>query len=289
MATYNLPVLPQYVSPLQVRRTLGTQLQSSADDDLLMWMCDLASRRIDEFCNRKFYIYRDTMHLDWPGTSFDLDLPEDLHTVVTLTNGDGNVIPATSGGSTVHFLYPTGHYPKYRLQLGINTGYVYLFSGTPQQCISLDGWFGYPAVPNTGQYYISTSATVQDAATGQSATQTTLLTQTGSFQAGQTLLIGSEMEFVQSVVAGQTNDTLTVVRGAVGTTAAIHANDTAISLNIYHGMIVNCAYRLVGYLYRQKDSQLFDTVSVQQFGQLTIPLQMPKDVEMMLKQFIRTH
>jgi len=291
MATFANILTPIYCTPTQVRRVIGTNTQSTNDDDILLYFCEQASRRIDVFCNRRFYIYSQTMLLDWPGTSFTLYLPEDLHTVTTLVNGDGNTIPKTItiGGSTVivQYLYPAYEYPKWKLELGINSSIVFLYVGTPQQALSLTALFGYPAVENTGQYYMATSATVQDAVS-QTASATTLTTQTGNFQAGQTILVDSEFELIQGVSVGATNDTLTVLRGAAGSTAAIHTNGTAINLCVYNPDIVHAAYRLAGYLYRQKDSGVYDTIGIQQMGTLTIPSDIPQDIRAILKQYIRT-
>jgi hypothetical protein len=288
MAYFNGITNPVYITPVEIRRVLGTLAASSAEDDILMWQAEMVSRRIDEYCNRKFFMYKQAFPVDWPGNNFTLWLPEDLHTLTTLTNGDGNVVPALNGTVKVIYLYPTNEYPKYKIQLGINSSYVFLFWGTPQQAITVDGLWGFPAVANTGQYYISTGATVQDT-TQQSLTSTTLTTQTGLFQAGDTVIIGDEFEVVQSLSAGTPNDTLTVLRSGCGTTATTHLNGTAIYKMIYHPMIVNAAYRWLSYLYRQKDSGPMEQVGIAGFGQTVTPLECPVDVKMMLNQFIRGH
>lgn len=290
MAFFSQIQFPVYITPKSIRRIIGTQDQSTNDDDILLWQADMISRRIEDFTNRRFFCYRQVIRQNWPGTSFVLYTPEDLHTVYTITNGNGAIIPAsvTVGSTTtqVQMIYPEQEYPKYRIELAINSGVVWLFVGTPQQAITLDCLWGFPYATNTGQHNIATNATVQDA-TGQNATQTTLLVQSGIFQVGHTILVEDEFQIVQDITTGVANDTLTVLRGACGTTAIAHAKDTAIKLEVYNPTIVNAAYRWVSNLYRQKDAAVTDQVGFTGMGQLTTPLSMPKDVEQMLSQYVR--
>lgn len=48
------------------------------------------------------------------------------------------------------------------------------------------------------------------------------------------------------------------------------------------GEIVQATLRLAGYIYRQKDSQIFDTTAILELGTMTIPGGIPKDVERLL-------
>ena len=110
---------PCYATPQQIRRILGTQGQSTNDDDILLWFCNEASRKIDDFCTRFFYVFYQTINVDWPGNSFVLHMPMDLHTIVQITNGDGNILPATTqfGGQnpiSTWYLYPNSEYPQYK-------------------------------------------------------------------------------------------------------------------------------------------------------------------------------
>ena len=51
--------------------------------------------------------------------------------------------------------------------------------------------------------------------------------------------------------------------------------------------ILQAMYRLVGYYYRQKDSQVFDVTAIPDAGVITIPQGIPADVEQILKPYIR--
>ena len=287
---------PVYVTPAQIRRILGTKDQSTNDDDILLSFCDELSRKIDWECNRQFFPRYQEIRTDWPGTSFRLDLPDDLLQMVTLTNGDGNVIPTiTTIGSTtvqVQYLYPSDQYPKLTLEIGINSGIVFLYVGTPQQAIKISALWGFPYYENTGIWKTATTATVQDT-TQQNATQSTLLVQTGSFYTGQTLYIDDEFQIIQSVTAGATTDTLGVLRGACGSTATTHANGAVIYQVLVHPTIFRAAERLVGWSYRLKDSadgyKDSGMVGIKAFGNLLLPNAIPADVLDIIKNLRRGH
>lgn len=284
MATYDPIVSPCYVTLEDVKGKINAK--GTNDDAMILSFIEGASRRIDIFCRRFFYPLQATFAFDWPGTVFELEVKDDLLSVTTITNGDGNSIPPSTNGVTNYYLYPTNRFPKYKIALGWNSGKVWLFVGTPQQAISIAGIWGYPADRIQGTWNFTTSATVQDPS-GQSSSQTTLLVPTGTIRTGQTLYIGSEMELVQSIAGGSTNDTLTVLRGFAGTTAATHANGAAVNRVAYEPDIVKATYRLAAYYYRQKDSQVFDTLNIPMLGQVKIPWELPKDIQEDLAPFVK--
>jgi len=51
--------------------------------------------------------------------------------------------------------------------------------------------------------------------------------------------------------------------------------------------IVHATERLVGYYYRQKDSQVFDVTAIPDAGVITIPQGIPADVKAILKPYVR--
>lgn len=51
--------------------------------------------------------------------------------------------------------------------------------------------------------------------------------------------------------------------------------------------ILQAMYRLVGYYYRQRDSQVFDVTAIPDAGIITIPKGIPADVEQILKPYVR--
>lgn len=51
--------------------------------------------------------------------------------------------------------------------------------------------------------------------------------------------------------------------------------------------IAHACVRLAGYLFRQKDSQVFDTTALPDAGVMTIPQGIPKDVKLILDKYVR--
>jgi hypothetical protein len=51
--------------------------------------------------------------------------------------------------------------------------------------------------------------------------------------------------------------------------------------------IIHAAERLVGYYYRQKDSQVFDVTAIPDAGIISIPQGIPADVKLLLKPYVR--
>jgi hypothetical protein len=96
------------------------------------------------------------------------------------------------------------------------------------------------------------------------------------FQAGQLIRIESEYLLVRAV---DTNaNTLTVKRGANGTTAAIHAGGTAISIYRPMETIEQAALRLATWAYRQKDVNVFERITIIGTSQSVMPGAVPGDV-----------
>ena len=119
-------------------------------------------------------------------------------------------------------------------------------------------------------------ATVQNT-TSQDATTTTLTVQTGLVQAGMVLLIESELEFVTAVTVGAT-DTCTVVRGVLGTTAAIHLNGVAVRRQIVPPVIHRISKAIAATLWKGAKSGYVGKTIVPELGQINIHEIVPKEL-----------
>ena len=51
--------------------------------------------------------------------------------------------------------------------------------------------------------------------------------------------------------------------------------------------IVHACIRLVGYYYRQKDSQVYDTTATPELGTITVPMGLPKDVKTIVRPYVK--
>lgn len=183
------------------------------------------SRDIDTFCRRSrfgsgFGPRTGTNRYDGDGSSL-LRLDDDLLSITSLT------IKASLGSSgttyteeTDFIAHPYDTLPKRRLY-GRGTSGSVTFPRSLRSAEVAGSWG-----------YADDRATATATASAIASTTTTSVTVSAGaeFSPGQTLLIDSEQMYVSAV----TGTTLTVERGANGTTAATHAAAAAIGIYQYH-------------------------------------------------------
>ena len=111
----------------------------ATDDGVIEKIIEMVSRYIDDKTGRTFYARTETHYFDYP-KSRTLKLDDDLLSVTTLTNGDGNTIDATE-----YHLEPYNETPYHSLKLtDITTTYWQGSSGgSYQRVIQLAGSWGY--------------------------------------------------------------------------------------------------------------------------------------------------
>jgi hypothetical protein len=126
--------LTDYLSP--------TGALGSYNDGLLQDSLDEAERVINDYTRRNFagtagtiYVNRYSQHLSVNQAMY---LQNDLHTLVSLTNGDGQSIPV---GSV--WLEPRNAGPPYRL-VRLHSGYVYVWNTDSDVIVA--GTFGFSTV-----------------------------------------------------------------------------------------------------------------------------------------------
>ncbi len=200
---------------------------AAADRTELENIIETASRDCDIFCRTHFYSQLATYRFDGKGEA-TLIVPDLL--VVTSIKLDENrdrVFETTLVAADyilqrpfVARPYDTTPYRRVVMD-GINGSFGKFVD--QEQLVEIVGEWGYTNdTEDTGH-------TVQDAVE-QDATQTTLLVPEGhKIAAGQTLLIGTEQEYVSEAPG----TTVTVKRGVNGTTGATHANGVAINQYVY--------------------------------------------------------
>lgn len=207
-----------YASIADVKLNLGET--GTSHDALILRILEGASRWIDRYCDRHFYVKTDTRYFD--ACYGETLLIDDLLSVTTFkldTEQDGNFDDETWTDGTDFNLQPYNTFPKTRVE--ITTFGSYSFPEL-RKSVQIVGSWGYgdglSATP-----YDDSGATVASITSG--ATSMTVSSGT-PFSAGHTLLVESEQMFVSSV----SGNVLTVTRGVNGTTAASH---TSKSVNIY--------------------------------------------------------
>ncbi len=200
-------------------------ITSTTDDTVMRKMLESASRSIDRYCNRRFYVTSETKTFDGAVT---LWLP-DLLSITTLKTDEGN-------DGTFENTYDTGDYilyggdiedslnvyPRTRIEINPNGDYSSFASGY-RAGVQIVGAWGYGNGISATPYIIDTT-TSEAISVGETAIDVTSAT---NLSAGQTLLIESEQVYVYSI----SSSTLTVEKGVNGTTDAAH--DTAKNIYIY--------------------------------------------------------
>ena len=111
------------------------------DDSVIEDIIEAASRYIDRKTGRTFYGRTETRYYDVPpNAGRTLYLDDDLLSIDTLTNGDGNTI-----ASTEYNLVPKNSAPYYAIKLKASSSTYWDFDsdGNSEWVISVNGTWGY--------------------------------------------------------------------------------------------------------------------------------------------------
>ena len=270
----------EYTTVKDVRQRYKA-IVGTADDDLILDFIREASRDINLQSNRYFAPQIATKLYNLPRpthyasmyswetlgaiTASDLILDDDLLSLTTLTNGDSTVIT-----SAQYTLEPSNKYPKFKIHLKTSSGVVWQMGsgGNFEQVISVAGIWGHSE--DYTNSWVDTLATLSAAITSTSATSFTCTT--GKLKAGWLIQIDSEWMYVSSVAVGA-SDTVTVVRGANGSTAATHLINAPIYYwQVDYGLEGLCRRAAVAY-YNLRENPIGETLTID--GQ---SFSTPKDV-----------
>ena len=214
-----------YATIADIKGALG--ITSTTDDTVMRKQAEAASRAIDNYCNRRFYVTSETKTFDG---ATQLWVP-DLLSITTLKTDEGN-------DGTFENTYATTDYIKYgggwedslnklpytRLEINPAGNYASFASGY-KVGVQIVGTWGYgdgiSATP-----YITDTTISEDLTAGESAIDVTSVT---NLSAGNTILIGSEQYYIYSIATL----TLTVEPGVNGTTQATHSSGATIYIYQY--------------------------------------------------------
>jgi len=202
-----------YVSLDALKNELGIAAATTTHDAKLSRYIERASAWVDATAGWTFIPVTETRYFDWPTwprQALYLRGGNGLLAITTLSDDEG-VIDASD-----YVLYPLNGYPKQRIEL-IETSRFWYYSDTRKKAISILGRWGY------SEDYDDTGATLGAAITSTSATTFTASSGT-LLQVGWGLLVDTEQMFV----SGISGNTITVLRGNNGTTAATHSNAATI-------------------------------------------------------------
>lgn len=272
-----------YATLTGLRRVLALSSTQTDDDELLLSLLQTASRLIDGYTGRQFFPVQATRTytVQNPAT---LLLDADLLALSSLTNGDGTTIPTAA----VH-VEPSGMAVASSLVLD-RTQSAFTHDGDPVAALSVAGTWGYH--PDWSNAWAGSGDTVQDDPLSSSATTLTVSDADAAqatgygqrFAVGQLLRI--EDEYLHVLAINTTTNTLTVARGVNGTTAASHAQDTAIDVYAIPADVQSACLRIASWLYKQPDAGFVQAAGGLR-GALMVPPALPEDVQQILAPYVR--
>lgn len=237
------------------------------------------SRQIDHYCQREFQPNTATKYFT-ADTGDHLTLDDDLLSITTLKTSENEESGArtyeNSWAATDYDLEPYNapHTESpYTLIRARATG-QYSFPVRVTKGIEIAGTWGYwSATSSVG----TLGAAISDT-TGTSVTMAT----GHSVKPLQSLLIDSEQIFVTAV----STNTLTVKRGANGTTAATHSNSAAVSTYEYPWPIVQACYLMTARVFKRRETP-FGVAGSAEMGTLIVAPKFDPDIRGMLNDYRR--
>lgn len=212
-------------------------IPDTTQDTQLLRLLVRASRMIDNYCQRHFYMKTEAKI--WRTTpGYWHSLPD----LFSLTLSELNDVAIVEG--TDFEIEPLFGYPKITMRMLLTT-----FSN--RQKLELTGIWGY-------EESIKDTDNVQD--NPLISYMPTLNVANGSaFSIGQTLKIESEQLYITSI----SSNALTVIRGVNGTTAAEHARGQAVNVYLYPDPIVQACFIQAIRWYRGRDAAWGDEVGIE--------------------------
>ena len=240
---------------------LETGVPDSTDDVRLLAKLRDASRAIDAYAKRRFYVETRTRTFEAHAGNC-LILADDLLSITTLKTDVSGDRTYTETWATTDYdlcpenaLYESPPEPYWEIRRSPNGDYS--FPSGLARGVQIVGSWGYYEVLERS------TATLSAAITTTTATTCTVSDGT-QFGVGQTLKLGTEQVYVSAI----STNTLTLTRSVNGTTAATHLNAAVIDVYTYPEVHTACLM-LAARLWALKDAPLGVTGSME-FGTVRV-------------------
>lgn len=285
-----MPNVYASLSKLKSRMPDGFQATTTKYDAALLSLLDTVSRGIDERCARKFYPEYGVRYFTGSG---------DIHTRVSdLIGGtieyseDGETFTTLAAADWIGTVFGDENHPASwnEVELPIWTDAPIGTWPAVRRGLKITGWWGFCA--SRSEAWQSTGQTlpgnITSAATSITVTSVTATDPWGleaAFQVGRLIRIDDEVMEVTVVTDGIT-DSITVVRGRNGSTAAAHSTGAAISYwrapsQIEQATVISAVRQF------ERGLQGFGDLRVTpEMGQIQWVRKLDPDVEVMVGQFI---
>lgn len=248
---------------------------ATTDDAIYRRVLEAVTEQIEQECHRTFRSYTATqVYTGRSGSKLTLPPGHDLLSVTSLkTDSDGDEDFDDTWATTDYVLEPANAPNERRPYWWIRTkdGGDYSFPGSGAG-IQLIGKFGYWEQLET---IASTTAEVLDASeTGVDVTAGT------DFDVLDTILVDSEQMYVTAI----STNTLTVVRGVNGTTAATHITASVIQRYQYPAPVVEACGLQAARIFMRKGAP-FGVLGSADVGFMRLHAKLDPDVQLLLDPF----
>lgn len=205
-----------YATLADIKNELGETSTDATRDAILIGMIEDASRQVDQYCLRHFYVRIATKYLDVvEPRNVQIDDCLSISALTTDSEGDGTFDGETftQGETGDYVLWPDDAWPKLAIVPAVDPTYSFTRRARYIKAVGLWGYGdGASATPYTSTGLTGTLSDASDTTITASADASSTI------YAGHTLLIESEQVYVTAVAT----TTITVERGINGTTAAAH-------------------------------------------------------------------
>lgn len=256
-------------------------------DPLLTRMASHASRLIDTAAGRQFYPEVATKYVDGSGYH-DLWLPESVLSISALAMSDdqgysylNTLVENTDWWASDGTIY--GRSPTQLLVINPNGSYGSFYAG--RRAVRIAGVWGWHR-----RYATHAWASVDALAAQVTASATSLTVAdadgtdergaTPRFQVGQ--LVRLESEFCLVTAVATVTNALTVRRGQNGSTAAVHAQGTALEVWRADETMQQATLIQAARWFKRGQSAFQDVAAAAEMGQLTFARKIDPEVEFML-------
>jgi hypothetical protein len=262
-----------------IKDLLNITAVNTTDDGVLNSLVNAASRYIDDYTRRTFYPRIAELLLDTP-RGRKLYLPDDLLAIITLTNGDAEVLTTAD-----YLLEPANIYPKWAIMFKQSSTKFWstdAYNNT-EQVISVEGWWG--CRQRYAEHAWTLGSTLNEGGV-LNATDTTFTVTSGTlFNAGNIIKIEDE---IMNVASKSTNDITVNKRGDNGSTAATHADTLPVYIWSVEPAVELAFQMIVRNFYHNRFGQ--NTTGISQItaaGVVLAPEDIPKSAINMLDPFVR--
>ena len=260
----------------QLRSRRGLGVSDTSDNQTLIQKLRTASAEIEQVCAREFIPTREIRLFDWQGAKEIRFRGFDALVIYSVTDGMG----VAANLSAINWLGSGNNTygPWYGGDVDIAQGSFLTYRTTKTRAIQVDALWGYHDEYSTA--WRDSTDTLSAAITTTTATTLTVNNAAGAdawgltprFSVGNLIQVDTEWMWI----VGISTNTLTVVRGAQGTTAATHLISAPISVYVPPADITDICLRWASWLFTQ-DSTSYGKTIVGPFG-MTVPAGAPPDL-----------